>query len=595
MTEHIPRIRMACALLAGLSAGPALAFDWYPVYQVPAPITVDGALNEPAWRAAAPIHCADLVTGARPLQPVTARLLWDRRFLYAAFEVQETNVWARLTGRDVRTEPGGRRYVESFFKLYLDPGRDGRRYTEMHLSANGSLSDKWQTLPWRPEARARLGLPVETEDESFWDWDCTGLVWAVQVQGTLNEPSDLDRGWTAELAIPFAALAFLAHPAACPPAPGDIWGAHLGRRYAPSPGAPDTDVQYWTWPRLGERNCHRPDRWGRLVFYTNTLAVLADPAAVPPGRFDWKLLWVRAGALKTPEAVERMGDDAVRMGFTHIGAEPRADIIRVARARKLGFYAWWINLRHPAGAGLRQCVAPEEMALAGTPRVNPDRENIHGASWLCPDAGLTDAEWQAIEAMLREHEVDGLALDYIGYRNYYACFCEASQANRREYAERHPGLPPDVVEWRASEDALVAYTQQIRDRLRALDPRLKLAIHVYPDFDPNPVYGCRLPVDYCGQTVAWFFKPHWPLERVYALTQQHAGIQHDVHPAHTFVPFVGVYAKDRVKPPDQLRAEIRMAGTAGTGALMISFYETFLEHPELIGAVADELNPPAPR
>lgn len=52
-----------------------------------------------------------------------------------------------------------------------------------------------------------------------------------------------------------------------------------------------------------------------------------------------------------------------------------------------------------------------------------------------------------------------------------------------------------------------------------------------------------------------------------------------------FVPFIGVYNKFE-KTPEQLRTEIRIAGLAGTEAIMICFYETFLNDPALAAVVA---------
>lgn len=570
------------------------AADYYHVYRVSSPVKIDGQLDEVEWSAAAPINCGDIITGEKPPLPVVAKILWDNQYLYVAFQVQDSNVWAVLTGRDAPIQPGFKAYTENFIKLYLDPDGDGRNYTEMHISPNGMLSDKWQSLPWGKTARQNLGLPLETKAQAHWEWNCTGMTHAVTVQGTINQPGDVDQGWSVEMTVPFASLKFLAEKSAFPPNDGDIWKAHLGRRYHPDPETSAT--YYWTWPRVGELDCHRADTWGNLVFHTNQIYCLADPAKLPKGRFEWKMLYVRADVLKTAEDVERMLGLAQRMGFNQIGADPRPDIIQAVHARKMGFYAWWVNLRslqmktlvkeHPE---MLQHITPEEQLLIGKPRLNPDRENIHGGDWLCPDRGLTDAEWQGMQEVLRTNAVEGLTLDYIGYRNYHACYCEESNARRNAYAKQHPELTRDQVEWKFSEESLTAYTRQIRERVLALNPSLKLAIHIYPDFDPNPCYANRLPVDYCGQTVAWFYQPFWSYAREHEVNGRYAEDQGKFHQFYAFVPFVGAYAKGNAKSPDRLRTEIRIAGSAQTGKIMIAFYETFLAQPELVDVVAEEL------
>ncbi len=587
--------------LALAAAATAPAAECYDVFRASSPIAVDGRLDEPDWQAAEPVYFGDIVTGAGPALPATARLLWSATHLYAGFEVADTNVWARLEGRDAPLDPGFRGYTENFVKLYLDPDGDGRNYTEMHLSPNGALDDKWQTLPWKAAARRALGLPLDTPAAVHWDWNCTGMLWATAVQGTLNRPEDTDRGWTAEIAIPFAALRFLSDTAALPPSDGATWKAHLGRRYAPATNMPAAEVQYWTWPRVGERECHRADTWGTLRFRTRAMPPPADLAAALPSRPAWRMLWARAKPTITDDEAGHLADLAARMGFNQLCTHAHPALIRAAHARGLGFYAWWINLRvadmkameraHPERL---QRVLPEEDAQRGLPRRNPDRENIHGGTWLCPDRGLSDEEWREMEAVLRMPGVDGLGLDYIGYRNYHACYCEDSNARRAAYARQHPELTPEQATWRFSEDALVEYTRQVRARVQALDRRLKLAIHVYPDFDPNPDYASRLPVDYCGQTVAWFFPPHWRYERVRARTARFAAGQHAHHAFQTFAPFVGIYPGDRAKSPDRLRTELRIAGAAGTDAIMAAFAETFVEQPDQVSAASEILNPPVP-
>ena len=44
----------------------------------------------------------------------------------------------------------------------------------------------------------------------FFDWDYPGLKTAVSIDGTLNDASDKDRGWTVELAFPWVGLKWLA-------------------------------------------------------------------------------------------------------------------------------------------------------------------------------------------------------------------------------------------------------------------------------------------------------------------------------------------------------------------------------------------------
>ena len=581
-------------LLLHFAAAHALAADVHVCYRVHTPPTVDGRLDEAAWRAATPIPLADIVTGQAPPFAFAARakVLWNNERLYVAYEVHDTNVWARITERDAPLLPNFRRYTENLAKLYIDPDGDGRNYVEMHLSPSGALSDKWQALPWNKTARKKLGHPLHAPAAPHWEWNCDGIAYAVAVQGTLNQPGDEDQGWTAEIAIPFASLKFLAPDRSWPPADGDSWKVHLGRRCQSDPEA--KEASYWTWPTVGEKDCHRVDTWGCLVFTADEISQAPPPADLPKGRFQWKMLWSRP--LKSPAEVEQMAHLAEKMGFNVVAAHPDQAVIRAVHAKGMQFYAWVINLADPrfrefctAHPEYCQKVAPAEESLVRKPRINPDRENIHSGPWLCPDRGLTDVEKQWLTAVIRMPGVDGLALDYIGYRNYHACSCDYSNEKRKQFARAHPELSPEQVEWKFSEHSLAEYTRQIRELAVSINPRLKLAIHIYPDFDPNPCYGNALPVDYCGQTICWFYKPFWSHERMYELAQRCTTAAGKHRSRNVCVPFVSVERGRRARAPEDVRTAIRIAGAANTGAIMVAFYRTFLEQPSLVDVFAQEL------
>jgi len=569
---------------------------FYPCYRVATPPGIDGVLDEREWQLAERIDFADLVTGARADLASSVKLLWDNERLYLAFTFADTNIWARITKRDTPSRPDFKAYTENFAKVYLDPDGDSRNYTEMHFSPSGAINDKWQNMPWRSEARKNCGLPESETTQNHWEWNCEGIQVAVAVQGTLNNPGDLDQGWVLEIAIPFAAMKRFAGSGSCPPKPDDTWRIHLGRRYQLE-GADPSKASYWTWPTLGVKDCHNPDKWGYLVFVNATHPVTADTFSnLPKGKFKWKMLCVHKEQTTTKEAIDKMLADAQRMGFDSIYAELSGDLVAAVHRKGMKIYAWMINLRghetvkeffksHPDYA---QQVRPVEAALIGKPRLDPDRENIHSGEWLCPDRGLLDVELSEIKGLLKEGKADGIGLDYVGYRNYHACYCAYSVDARRQYAKSHPDLSAAQVLWKFSEESLARYVQQVRAVALAVNPDARLVIHIYPDFDPNPLYGNRLAVDYCGQTVAWFFHPFWPYSRVADLTLQYKTAQGRYHKFNQFVPFIGAYSK-YPKTPEQLKTEIRIAGMAGTGAIMIAFYETFMNDPVLAAVLAEEL------
>ena len=74
------------------------------------------------------------------------------------------------------------------------PTGDGLAYYELEINALGTEFDLFLDKPYRSGGSAHIA------------WDMEGLRTAVRLDGTINDPSDEDRGWTVEIAIPWAAL-----------------------------------------------------------------------------------------------------------------------------------------------------------------------------------------------------------------------------------------------------------------------------------------------------------------------------------------------------------------------------------------------------
>lgn len=183
--------------------GPSL-----PTYKAPkraGDIQVDGALDDPGWKGV-PSTGAFLRTGdgGQARFRTDARLVWDDEFLYVAFSAADDDVWAKADKKD---DPI---YQEEVVEIFLDADGDGKTYDELELSPKNVQFDAY--FPAR-----RQGMDL--------GWD-SGMVTAVKVDGTLNEPSDKDRGWTAEMKIPVKALAEVPR---WPPQAGDKWRFNLYR------------------------------------------------------------------------------------------------------------------------------------------------------------------------------------------------------------------------------------------------------------------------------------------------------------------------------------------------------------------------------
>ena len=54
--------------------------------------------------------------------------------------------------------------------------------------------------------------------------------------------------------------------------------------------------------------------------------------------------------------------------------------------------------------------------------------------------------------------------------------------------------------------------QPLANYARSKNTNIKTTIHIWPVFAPEPLYGNRLDLDFCGQTAAWYVL--WPKEKI---------------------------------------------------------------------------------
>jgi hypothetical protein len=232
------------------------------------PITIDGRLDEAAWRRAPwTARFTDIEGALRPRPPLATRvrMLWDDRCWYIAAELEEPDLWATIRERDAVI------FHENDFELFVDPSGSTQRYFEIELNALATVWDLFLPKPYRDGGQAVNG------------WDAAGLRVAVALRGTLNDPDDRDRGWTVELAIPWAAFAD-SPGVSLPPRPGDQWRVNFSRvewdrdvvagEYRPrrDPAAGRLLPEHnWVWSPQGVVNMHLPEMWGLVQFGGNRL------------------------------------------------------------------------------------------------------------------------------------------------------------------------------------------------------------------------------------------------------------------------------------------------------------------------------------
>jgi Domain of unknown function (DUF5916)/Carbohydrate family 9 binding domain-like len=196
----VPRISVHCSrvarwLLAALvfpslaaaqqpAAGAATARPLPTVRAVrsASPVVLDGRLDEPAWGealAATGLLQSEPNEGQPATERTEIRIVYDDEAMYVGarmFDSEATKIRGRLSRRDDY-------HIDAdYVTIYLDPHHDHLTGARFQVTAAGSLGD--------------ATLFNDTDEDESWDG-----VWDAKV--TVD-----DKGWTAEIRIPFSQLRF---------------------------------------------------------------------------------------------------------------------------------------------------------------------------------------------------------------------------------------------------------------------------------------------------------------------------------------------------------------------------------------------------
>ena len=220
----------------------------YVVLRAAGPISVDGKLNDSAWKRAP--YTEDFVTsstGAPTERRTRARMVWTDTHWYLAWTVDDADIQGEMTDRDDGV------WQEDSVELFIDPDGNGRNYVQVVVNPLGTVLD--------------VVMNRQLDTGGFGDdaWDLEGLEVAVTVDGTVGDSANKDKRWVCEIAIPFAALEFAAPSMAFPPASADEWRVNLCRTDHDLRSDEDK-VTYTTWSRTDERGYHVTERFGRITF-----------------------------------------------------------------------------------------------------------------------------------------------------------------------------------------------------------------------------------------------------------------------------------------------------------------------------------------
>lgn len=275
-------------MLRAQSHIPAFDPKQYVCYQSLETLTIDGKLDEESWQKAAWTDEFIDIQGEQMPKPrfsTRAKMLWDEQYLYIAAYLDEPHVWGTLTERDAVI------FYDNDFEVFIDPDGDTHYYYEFEMNALNTIWDLMLTAPYRDDKNVVLNA-----------WDIRGIKTGVHVEGSLNDPTDTDQGWSVEIAMPWKVLAEKSASGKMP-TDGEYWRINFSRvewqiditdegyqkKINPETGKPYPEDN-WVWTSQEYINMHRPETWGFLAFSDTEVGQGTESFSIPEEEYlKWEL------------------------------------------------------------------------------------------------------------------------------------------------------------------------------------------------------------------------------------------------------------------------------------------------------------------
>ena len=223
-------------------------------------IEIDGNEDDSSWKKASFSEDFIDIEGEKiPYQKTRFKMLWDEEFLYIYAHLEEKHIWASLKNRDTVI------FYNNDFEVFISPSNSNHNYGEIEINA---LNTVWDLL---------LDRPYNTKGNPIFNWNIQGLKTAVHIEGTLNNPEDIDEYWSVEMAIPMNALTELKRSQKGTPKIGEQWRINFSRvqwehdlsgnrYYRKKEKGKYLSENNWVWSSQGATNMHMPEHWGYIEF-----------------------------------------------------------------------------------------------------------------------------------------------------------------------------------------------------------------------------------------------------------------------------------------------------------------------------------------
>lgn len=200
-------------------------------------IQIDGKLVEEQWQKGFTTEkFVNPLNGIYGDPSTVVKGWWDGSNLYLGFELHDDHIFSTYKNRDDEL------WHQDVVEIFIDPEGDERDYFEIQISpANVIFDTKIPSAPMR-----------DKREDSF---NIEGFKSAVAIDGTLNNDTDEDGGWSVEIVLPLANFGKV-------PKPGERWRMNFfrldtGKKIARS---------FLSWSAPLQNTTHVPSRFGEVLF-----------------------------------------------------------------------------------------------------------------------------------------------------------------------------------------------------------------------------------------------------------------------------------------------------------------------------------------
>lgn len=169
-------------------------------------IVIDGEMNEDSWNKTEMKSFDNLYASEKPSDDQSSkfRMLWDEKNLYLFFDFEDKYLTARETKRD------GAPYFDDCAEIFIIPVPDS---LDTHFGFELNLYKASNDFVFFNNYYNKRSLALKSFNPDFKA--------EVTYNGTINDNSDIDKGWTMEMEIPLSVFGFLGE--VVPVQNGNMW------------------------------------------------------------------------------------------------------------------------------------------------------------------------------------------------------------------------------------------------------------------------------------------------------------------------------------------------------------------------------------